>query len=138
MALHMLDTDTASFLIRRKDPALDARVSQVPLGDLCISAVTRGELLYGLRLLEGAHRLESLLDLFLRRLQSFAWDSGAADHFAKIAASLHKAGTKIGTIDAMIAGHARSIGAILITNNVRHFVRVEGLDVENWTARDHS
>ncbi len=134
MALHMLDTDTASHLIRGTDHALDARISRIASSDLCISAVTRGEFLYGLRLLEGAYRLESLLDQLLRRVRSLAWDDAAAGHFATIASALHKAGTKIGTMDAMIAGHAFSVGAVLVTNNVRHFSRVEGLDVQNWAS----
>lgn len=130
--LFMLDTDTVSFLIRGKAPALDARVAATSPRQLCISAVTRGELLYGLNLKEGAHRLTLLVDQLLRRVRCLPWDEAAATHFASIAAQLHKAGTPIGTMDAMIAGHAMSAGAVLVTNNARHFSRVVGLTVENW------
>ncbi len=129
----MLDTDMASYLVRGKVPALDARVAVVPAEQLCISAVTRGELLYGIKLKNGAHRLGQVIDQFLRRIQCLAWDETAATHFADIAAELHKAGTPIGSMDAMIAGHAMATGAVLVTNNARHFSRVAGLNLENWS-----
>jgi tRNA(fMet)-specific endonuclease VapC len=66
------------------------------------------------------------------RVQCLPWDEGAATQFAAIAAQLHKAGTPIGSMDAMIAGHAMATGAILVSNNGRHFSRVNGLTVENW------
>jgi tRNA(fMet)-specific endonuclease VapC len=133
MPLYMLDTGTVSCLVRGKTPALDARVAAVSPKRLCISAVTRGELLYGLKLEDGAHRLAQLVDQFLLRMQCLPWDEAAATHFASIAADLHKAGTPIGSMDAMIAGHAMATGAVLVTNNARHFSRVAGLTVENWS-----
>ena len=133
MPLYVLDTDTVSYLVRGKTPALDAHVATMSKKHLCISAVTRGELLYGLKLKDGAHRLAQLVDQFLLRVQCLPWDEAAATHFASIAADLHKAGTPIGSMDAMIAGHAMATGAVLITNNQRHFSRVAGLTVENWS-----
>ena len=133
MPLYMLDTDTVSYLVRGKTPALDAHVATVSPKYLCISAVTRGELLYGLKLKDGAHRLAQLVDQFLLRVQCLPWDEAAATHFASIAADLHKSGTPIGSLDAMIAGHAMATSAVLVTNNARHFSRVAGLTVENWS-----
>lgn len=132
MPLYMLDTDTVSYLVRGKTPALDARIAAAVPKQLCISAVTRGELLYGLNLKDGAHRLARLVDEFLQRVQCLSWDEAAATHFAAIAADLHKAGTPIGQMDAMIAGHAAALGAVLVTNNGRQFSRVPRLPVENW------
>ena len=106
-------------------------MSTVSFKHLCISAVTRGELLYGLKLKDGAHRLAQLLDQFLVRVQCLPWDDTAATHFASIAAELHKAGTQIGSMDVMIAGHAMATGAVLVTNNARHFSRVASFSVEN-------
>lgn len=133
MALYMLDTDAVSYLVRGKTPTLDARVASVPPGQVCISAVTRGELLYGLKLKDGAHRLAQVVEQFLSRVRCLPWDEAAATHFAIVAADLHKAGTPIGSMDAMIAGHAISAGAVLVTNNGRHFERVAGLNALNWT-----
>jgi tRNA(fMet)-specific endonuclease VapC len=136
MPVYMLDTDTASYLIRGKAPALDARIATVSHKHLRISAVTRGELLYGIRLKDGAHRVSQLLDQFLSRIRCLPWDEAAATHFAAIAAELHKAGVQIGTMDALIAGHARSLGAVLVTNNTRHFSRIAALKVENWSQNN--
>jgi len=135
MPPNMLDTDTVSDLVRRKTPAPAVRVAAASPEHLCISAVTRGELLYGLKLKGGAHRLAQLVDQFLLRVQCLPWDEAAATHFASIAADLHKAGTPIGSMDAMIAGHALAAGAVLVTNKARHFSRVAGLTVENWSQK---
>ncbi len=134
--LYMLDTDTVSHLVRGKTPALDARVASVPPGQVCISAVTRGELLYSLKLKDGAYRLAQVVEQFLSRVRCLPWDEAAATHFATVAAGLHKAGTLIGSMDAMLAGHAMAAGAVFVTHNGRHFDRVPRLIVENW-VRGH-
>lgn len=136
MPLYMLDTDTVSYLVRGKSPALDTHMATVLPKHLCISAVTRGELLYGLKLKDGAHRLAQVVDQFLLRVQCLPWDDAAATRFASIATGLHKAGMPIGSMDAMIAGHAVAAGAVLVTNNARHFSGVAGLTVANW-SQDH-
>lgn len=135
MSLYMLDTDTVSFLVRGKTPTLDACIGQLPPEQVCISAVTRGELLYGLKLKDGAHRLTQVIEQFLSRVRCLPWDEAAATQFANVAADLHKAGTPIGSMDAMIAGHALAVGAVFVTNNGRHFGRVAGLHIENWSQR---
>lgn len=132
----MLDTDTVSHLVRGRTSVLDARVASVPPQHVCISAVTRGELLYGLKLKDGAHRVAQLVEQFLSRVRCLPWDEAAATHFATIAADLHKARTPIGSLDAMLAGHAIAAGAVFVTNNGRHFDRVPGLTAENW-VRGH-
>jgi tRNA(fMet)-specific endonuclease VapC len=135
MARYMLDTDTATYIIRGKMPALDERIASVASEELCISAVTRGELLYGIKLKVGASRLSRLVDQFLERVSCLPWDAAAATHFAIVAVELHRAGTPIGSMDTMIAGHAIALGSFLVTNNERHFSRVTGLKMENWTRR---
>jgi tRNA(fMet)-specific endonuclease VapC len=134
MTLYMLDTDTVSQFVRGGAPALDARVVSVARKDLCISAVTRAELLFGLRLKPGAVRLAQLIEQFFQRVQSLPWDDAAAHHYAAIAADLHRTGTPIGGMDTMIAGHASALGAVLVSVNTRHFTRVTELRVENWCA----
>lgn len=135
MARYMLDTDIATYLIRGQKPVLDERIAGMVAEELCISAVTRGELLYGIKLTDGAHRLSRLVDQFLERVRCLSWDADAATHFASAAAELHRAGTPIGQMDTMIAGHALALGSVLVTNNERHFSRVTGLKFENWTRR---
>jgi tRNA(fMet)-specific endonuclease VapC len=135
MARYMLDTDTATYIIRGKMAFLDSRIASVASQELCISAVTRGELLYGIKLKAEAPRLSPLVHQFLKRISCLPWNPAAAKHFAAVAAALHRAGTPIGIMDTMIAGHAIALGTVLVTNNERHFSQVTGLKVENWTRR---
>lgn len=133
MARYMLDTDIAAYVIRGRNLKLDERIAATAPEELCISAVTRGELLYGVKLKEGADRLSRLVDQFLERVVCLPWDEDAATEFANIAVILHRAGAPIGSKDTMIAGHAIAQGAVLVTNNERHFSRVSGLKIENWS-----
>lgn len=132
MPLYMLDTDTVGHFVRGRTPALDARIAAAVPKQLCISAVTRGELLHGLNLKDGGHRLARLVDEFLQRVRCLPWDEAAATCFAAIAADLRRAGTPIGRMDAMIAGHAAALGAVLVADDGGHFSRVSRLPVENW------
>jgi tRNA(fMet)-specific endonuclease VapC len=149
MSLYMLHTDIATDLIHGKSPALDRRIASTLPQELCISAVTRGELLCGLSLQwlrkkhaggggipleERAQPLSRVVDQFLTRVPCLPWDAAAAGHFAMIAVALHHSGAPIGNIDTMIAGHAIAVGAVLVTNREGRFVRVGGLQLENWTA----
>ena len=132
-ALYMLDTDSASYLIRGGFPLLDQRIAALPPDRLCISVITRAELLYGLRLNSGAHRIARLVNRFLANVHSLAWGDDAAGCYSVLAASLTQAGAPIGVMDALIAAHALAAPAVLVTNNVRHFGRISGLKTENWT-----
>jgi tRNA(fMet)-specific endonuclease VapC len=151
MSLYMLHTDIAADLIHGKSPALDSRIASTLPQELCISAVTRGELLCGLsqqwlrqkhggtghtpeKSSERAQPLSKVVDQFLSRVLCLPWDAAAAGHFAMIAVTLHHSGTPIGNIDTMIAGHAIAVGAVLVTNREHRFIRVAGLKLENWTA----
>lgn len=128
----MLDTDTASYLIRGASVQLDARIRAAAAGSLCISVVSRAELLLGVELKPGATRLAAVVSQFLARVPSLPWADTAAARFAALAARLHRDGQPIGTLDAMIAGHALAEDLVLVTNNGRHFGRIPGLRVENW------
>ncbi len=132
---YMLDTDTASYVIKGRMPSVDRRLADVPPEDVCISSITRGELLYGVRRKPGAHHLARVVDQFLARVLSLPWDDAAADRFATIAAELERAGRLIGTLDTMIAAHALATGVVMVSNNVEHFARVSGLNLENWVDK---
>jgi tRNA(fMet)-specific endonuclease VapC len=130
----MLDTDIASYVIKGTIPAVEARLRHLDVMQVCISAVTRAELRFGVRRLRGAIRLAVEVERFLSGVHTLPWDEIAADQFAEVRADLERGGTHMGTMDTMIAAHAKAIGAILVTNNVKHFHKVRGLTVENWTA----
>ncbi len=132
MMRYMLDTDIASFFIKGGYPELDSKLTAIPNNQLCISVVTRYELLFGLELKPEAIVLKSLVASFLQRITSFAFDNRAAASFATVSAFLRREGGGIGTMDAMIASHALSINATVITNNTKHFEIVPNLKIENW------
>lgn len=134
----MLDTDAASYVIKRHPPEFLARLSQIPPQQVCLSAVTRAELLYGLKRLPEAHRLHQVVHAFLDLIQVLPWAASAADWYADIRHQLTTEGQPIGNMDMMIAAHALAIGATLVTNNIRHYRRITApLVLENW-ARDAS
>lgn len=130
----MLDTDIASLVIRGTSPALDRRIRAVRPRDLCISAITRGELLHGVALKPESQRLALVVDQFLAVIPSRPWDDDAAACYGRTAASLQRLGQPIGTMDALIAAHALATQSVLITHNTQHFSRVPGLALEDWSA----
>lgn len=131
--LLLLATDIASFIIKNRSPALRTRLSEVPPDRVAVSAVTRAELMYGLKRLPPAHRLHTGVNHFLRIVRVLPWDSDAADCYADIRHRLTAAGQPIGEMDMMIAGQALATGAVLVTNNARDFVRLTPpLVLANW------
>jgi tRNA(fMet)-specific endonuclease VapC len=131
----MLDTDTASYIIKGRSPAVAAKLAEIPPSMLCISVMTRAELLYGLKRLPAGHRLHLGVQRFLRIVRALPWDDGAADHYVAIRYQLVTTGQPIGEFDMMIAAHSLSVGAVLVTNNTRHYVRIEApLAIVNWAA----
>jgi tRNA(fMet)-specific endonuclease VapC len=131
MALYMLDTIAVS-AVMRGNPLMDERLLQLDPADWCMSAVTHSEICYGLSLRPEATNLIRAADAFLAVAATLAWDATAAAAHGRLRAQLRQAGTPIGDFDEMIAAHALSVGAVLITSNERHFRRISGLTVENW------
>lgn len=131
--LHLLGTDTASYLIKNKSPAIEAKMAALVPSMVCISAMTRAELLYGLQRLPPDHRLHLAVRQFLKIVRTLPWDADAADWYAEIRHQLVSTGQPIGEMDMMIAAHALSAGAVLITNNNRHYARIKApLILANW------
>lgn len=128
----MLDTHTASYVIKGTAPGIDAQLRELDVMQVCISAVTRAELRFGVRRLPNATRLAAQVEKFLSGVHTLAWDETAADQFAEVRTDLERRGTPIGIMDTMIAAHAKAINAVLVTNNVKHFRRVKGLAIQNW------
>ncbi|MBV8617771.1 MAG: type II toxin-antitoxin system VapC family toxin [Curvibacter sp.] len=133
--LFMLDTDTCILLMRGASSTLATKVQSVPLQRQVMSAVTLAELSYGIQASAAAKRRQnqSVLDSLALHLAVLDWPQDAAKYCAEIRADLKKRGAQLGAADLMIAAHARALGAIVVTNNVKDFGRVKGLQVENWT-----
>ncbi|MEO9121879.1 MAG: tRNA(fMet)-specific endonuclease VapC, partial [Burkholderiaceae bacterium] len=102
-------------------------------GQLCISAITLMEMIYGTEKSSVPEKNLSVIEGFAARLDVLDYNYNAAAHSGQLRAELAKIGTPIGPYDTLIAGHARSLGLVLVTNNVREFERVPGLRIEDWT-----
>lgn len=129
---YLLDTNTASYIIKGNVPGVRERLLKVPVSRLLISAVTEAELLYGAARKREAVQLKIAVDEFLLRVDSLPWDSNAARRYADLRAALEIAGTPMGNLDMMIAAHALAAEAVLVTND-RSFRRLKHLKIEDWT-----
>jgi tRNA(fMet)-specific endonuclease VapC len=131
--LYMLDTDTSIYILKGGYGLVERRLDAAAPSDLCVSAITRAELMYGLKLLPARHLLHVAVHRFLKRVPMLSWDADSADFHAEIKHQLKIAGTPIGEMDMLIAAHAMAADAVLVTNNVRHFKRIKlPLMMANW------
>ena len=135
MARYMLDTDVCSYIMKRSSQAVLDRLQAVPVTDVCISVITKSELLYGVEVSPRRMQDGTALEAFLPYVDMLSFPDEAATHYAQIRADLKKRGQIIGANDLFIAAHARSLGLTLVTNNTTEFGRVKGLTLENWTLR---
>jgi tRNA(fMet)-specific endonuclease VapC len=129
---YLLDTNTASYIIKGNVPRVRERLLKVPMSQILISAVTEAELLFGAARKRDAVRLRTAIDEFLLRVDSLPWDSTATRHYADVRAALEIAGTPMGNLDMMIGAHALAAEAVLVTND-RSFHRLKHLKIEDWT-----
>src|SRR6266481_3619 len=133
MVRYMLGTDTCSYIMKRSHQSVLRRLQEVPVSEVCISVVTKSELLFGVEISPRRQQDELALNAFLPHVEVLDFPDEAAAHYAKIRAELKACGTMIGANDLFIAAHARSLGLTLVTNNTHEFGRVQNLTIENWT-----
>ena len=129
---YLLDTNTASYVIKGHSPRVRERLLKVPMAEVGISVVTEAELRFGMARLPEATRLKTVVEEFLLRVEVLPWNSEAARHYARIRATLEKEGEPMGNLDMMIAAQALAADAVLVTHD-RVFRRVKGLRVEDWS-----
>jgi tRNA(fMet)-specific endonuclease VapC len=128
---YLLDTNTASYVIKGNFPRVRERLLKVPMSQVGISVVTEAELRFGVARLPEATKLKTVVEEFLLRVEVLPWTSEAAQHYARIRAALEKEGEPMGNLDMMIAAQALAEEAVLVTHD-RVFRRVKGLKVEDW------
>ncbi len=133
MIKYLLDTNIVIYTIKNRPPVVREKF-KLYQGQMAVSTVTVGELIFGAERSAKPEQNQVDIDGMLARLDILHFDEKAAVHFGQIRAELYTAGTPIGPYDMMIAGHARSQGLILVTNNIKEFERVQGLRLENWTT----
>ena len=130
----MLDTDTCSCVMKRSRDAVLQRLHAVPVQAVCMSVVTKAELLYGVAISPRAAQDAKALRGLLVYVEVLDFPEDAAGHYADIRSDLKRRGAMIGANDLLIAAHARTLDFTLVTNNTAEFARVEGLQLENWAA----
>lgn len=128
---YLLDTNICIFTIKRKPPEIQELFRQHQ-GQMAISTITLMELIYGAEKSQAPERNLTDIEGFAARLEVLEYGSEAAKHTGQLRAELARMGQPIGPYDQMIAGHARSSGLIVVTNNLREFERVPGLRVVDW------
>ena len=127
----MLDTNIAIYTLKNR-PANVREAFKKHSGEMCLSSVSLGELIYGAEKSAQVERNLAEIEGLAARLEVPSFDAHASIHFGQLRAELAKSGRVIGPYDMMIAGHARSLGLILVSNNLKEFERVSGLRLENW------
>jgi tRNA(fMet)-specific endonuclease VapC len=129
---YLLDTNIASYVIKGNIPQVRQRLLRVPIAEVSISVVTEAELRFGVARKPEAVRLMIAVEEFLLRVNVLPWDSEAAKHYAQVRSAVERSGNPMGNLDIMIAAHALSTQAVLVTNE-HVFRRVKHLKIEDWT-----
>ena len=131
--MFMLDTNAVIMAIRHPDWPIFSKIEKHVGRDLCISSITLGELEYGIKKSRDPAKTRCGVYQFLAGISVLDFDSKAAQHFGDIFGDLEMRHMRISDRDTLIAAHARSSGCTIVTNNVREFSRVEGLQIEDWS-----
>jgi tRNA(fMet)-specific endonuclease VapC len=129
---YLLDTNTASYIIKGNRSRVRERLLRVAMADVGISVITEAELLFGLARRPEATKLKTVVEEFLLRVEVLPWDSEAAQQYARIRATLEGSGEPMGNLDLMIAAQTLASGIVLVTSDAV-FRRVKGLKLEDWT-----
>jgi tRNA(fMet)-specific endonuclease VapC len=133
MPRYMLDTDICSYIMKRSNLPLLKKLQVVRVSDVCMSVITKSELLFGVEMSPRRQQDDIALKAFVPYVDVLDFPDEAAPHYANIRAHLKTHGAMIGANDLFIAAHARSLGLTLVTNNTSEFGRVPDLVLENWT-----
>jgi tRNA(fMet)-specific endonuclease VapC len=132
MSRYMFDTDIASYAMKKTSPKVLHRLAQVVVTDICLSSIVLAELEFGVAASLMPTPYRTRLDDFLRYVNVLDFPVEAARDYGTIRADLKIRGQIIGSNDMLIAAHARYLGLILVTNNIREYSRIPDLKLENW------
>lgn len=132
--LYLLDTDTLIYILKRRPPDVAARFEKIPPEDVAVSMISIAELMFGAEKSQRPAQARRAVEKIAEVLRVLPFDDGAARVYGRLRAQLEQRGTPIGALDTLIAAHALSLRATIVTNNTREFARVPGLKVENWVG----
>lgn len=131
---YMIDTNICIYLIKKKPEKVLRHFKTHAIGDIGISSITLAELRYGVEKSQHVQKNREALYEFLLPLEIADFDDEAAASYGTVRAALEKAGTPVGSMDMLIGAHSLSIGATLVTNNVREFKHIKGLNIADWSV----
>jgi tRNA(fMet)-specific endonuclease VapC len=134
MPRYLVDTNICIYVAKRKPPEVLVRLEALDAGEVAMSLITYGELLYGAARSSAPQRAIATLHQLIDAVPVLPMAPDVGAHYGAIRAYLTAAGTPIGNNDLWIAAHARATGLTLVTNNEAEFRRVPDLRVENWVA----
>jgi tRNA(fMet)-specific endonuclease VapC len=130
---YMLDTNICIYIIKQKPQNIIRRFREAKISEIGVSSITLSELEYGVMKSAKPEQNRMALAQFMAPIEIPFYDDTAAQHYGEIRAHLERQGKPIGSLDMLIAAHALSLNAVLITNNEREFKKVSNLKIENWT-----
>lgn len=130
--LYMLDTNACISIINNKPITLRQKLLQIAVEDVAISQIVLYELEYGVCRSQHQQRNRDNLNQFLKYIQVLDWSTEQSQEAALVRCELMQLGQPIGHYDTLIAAHARSLKATLVTHNTREFEKVQGLLLQDW------
>lgn len=129
---YLLDTNTCIYIIKKRPEKVFQRFSTLQLGSVGISTITLAELRFGVAKSQYPDKNAQALEHFITPLEIREFSEAATHEYGAIRAFLEKKGTLIGSLDMLIAAHAKSLNATLVSNNLKEFLRIPSLKLENW------
>ncbi len=130
---YMLDTNTASYIIKGEPAVIRERLRTVPMANVCVSAITEAELLRGAAKKPDAKHLPLAVKEFLLRVEILPLGSDAAEAYAQLRTACENEGKPLGNMDMLIAAHSVAVGAILVTNDKAFYNVKHHLMLEDWS-----
>ena len=129
----MLDTNTASYIIKGIPAVVRERLKAAPMSSICISAITEAELLRGVAKKPEAKHLPLAVKEFLIRVDVLSWDSEVAKSYAQLRTACENEGKSLGAMDMLIAAHSVAVDAVLVTNDKAFYNVEHHLSLQDWT-----
>ncbi|SFK35794.1 tRNA(fMet)-specific endonuclease VapC [Desulfomicrobium apsheronum] len=134
MITYLLDTNICIYVIKRSPTQVLERFRKADVSSIGISSITFSELMYGAAKSSRPEQNRIALTQFVAPLEIMPYDDSAAGRYGDLRACLERQGTPIGSLDMLIAAHALALDCVLVSNNLKEFVRVPHLRMENWTV----
>lgn len=129
---YLLDTNTCIYFLNKSSENIIARMKNISPADIKLSSITVAELFFGAEKSSAKKKNQAIVDAFIYNFEQMPFDNKCCRNYAEIRSYLQKKGTPIGPMDLLIASISITHNLTLITNNVKEFKRVKGLNTENW------